>query len=179
MKHKFIGLFFLTICFIFLIFGIVFAQAGVELPEIKGPHFQVYQDLRIEIAGIKRMNEYQSYWHNSERPRGKKLIADPGFEIALVQINTKRLGDNPGISVNSLYLFDSKGREYEARTRTFFLGTRAESGTASKEHVYELPVQVPKGTQISAVQLRQFIVKETQPFVVHQKISFDVREFAW
>lgn len=179
MKHKSLSLVFLTICFIFQTFGIVSAQAGVELPEIKGAHFQVYQDLRIEIAGIKRMNEYQSYWHNSERPRGKKLIAEPGFEIALVQINTKRLGDNSGISVNNLFLFDSKGREYEARARAFFLGTRSESGIDPKEHVYEFPVQVPKGTQFSAVQLRQFIVKKEPPFAVHQKITFDVREFAW
>jgi len=179
MKHKLLSIIFLTICFIFLPFSSISAQGSIELPEIKGPHFQVYQDLRIEITGIKRMDEYQAYWHNSERVRGRKLVAEPGFEIALVRINTKRLGDNPGISVNTLFLYDSKGMEYVAQTRTFFLGTRGESGIDPKEHNYEFPVPVPKGTQFSAVQLRQFIVKEIQPFVVHQKITFDVREFAW
>ena len=179
MKHKSLSLFFLAACIIFLPFRLVGAQSGVELPEIKGSHLQVYQDIRIEITAIKRMNEYQSYWQNSERARGRKLIAEPGFEIALVKINTKRLGDNPGISVNSLYIYDSKGKEYEAKTRAFTLGTRGESAVDSKDLDYEFPVQVPKGTQFSAIQLRQITVKETEPFAVHQKITFDVREFIW
>ena len=179
MKHKLPALLFLSACFIFLPFCYVGAQSGIELPEIKGAHFQVYQDIRIEIIAIKRLGEYQAYWHNSERVHGKKLIADPGFEIALVKINTKRLGDNPGISVNSLYIFDSKGKEYEAKTRTFTLGTRGDSSLDSKELEYEFPVQVPKGTQFAAVQLRQLTVKDVEPFAIHQRITFDVSEFVW
>ncbi len=86
MKHKLLSMSFLTICFIFLPFSSVGAQGSIELPEIKGSYFQVYQDLRIEITAIKRMDEYQAYWNNSERARGRKLVAEPGFEIALVRI---------------------------------------------------------------------------------------------
>ncbi len=179
MKHKLISVFFLTACFILVPFCYVGAQSGIELPEIKGSHFQVYQDIRIEITAIKRMGEYQAYWNNSDRVRGKKLIAEPGFEIALVKINTKRLGENPGIKINSLYIFDSKGKEYEAKTRAFTLGTRGESSLDSKELDYEFPVQVPKGVQLSAVQLRQLTLKDVEPFAIHQKITFDVREFVW
>ena len=125
------------------------------------------------------MREYQPYWRNSERARGRKITAEPGFEIALVNINAKSLGAKSGINVNNLYLRDSKGNEYEARSRPFYIGAPDESGFDSKEQNYEFPVIVPKGTQLSAVQLRQCIVKDTHPFIVHQKITFDVSEFRW
>lgn len=179
MKHKSLALFLLAINFIFLPSSYAAAQESIDLPEIKGAFSQEYQELRIEITGIKRMQEYQPHWRSSERSRGRKIVAEPGFEIALVNINAKTLGAKSGINVNSLYLRDSKGNEYEARARPFFIGAHSESGFDSKEQNYEFPVIVPKGTQFSAVQLRQFIVKDTQPFIVHQKITFDVSEFRW
>jgi len=174
MKHKTSRLFFLTTCIIFLPFICVAAQESVDLPEIKGSHSQEYQELRIDIIKIVRMEEYQPYWQSdSNRARGRKRKAAPGFEIALVYIHTKRLNDKQaGISVN-LYIYDVKGKEYEAQTRMFTLGIDP------KEQNYEFPVEVPKGTQFSAVQLRHSIIKEVPPFVVGQKITFNVSEFSW
>jgi len=174
MKHNTLRLFFLTTCIIFLPFICAGAQESVDLPEIKGSHSQDYQELRIEVTKIMRMEEFQPFWQsNSNRARGRKVVAKPGFEIALVSIHTKRLSDKPAsISVN-LYIYDVKGNEYVAHTRSFTLGIDP------KEEDYKFPVEVPKGTQFSAVQLRHSIIKEVPPFVVSQKITFNVSEFSW
>lgn len=179
MKHKLLALYFITTCLIFSSLSYAKAQEGIELPEIKGFYSQDYQKLKIEITGIKRIEEYQPCWQNSGRPRGHKIKAEPGFEIALVQIHTKMLGDTPGINVNHLYIYDSKGKVYEALIRSLIIGTNGESKLDLKENDYKFSVIVPRGTQFSAVQLSQSIVRDTQPFIVNQKITFDVNEFGW
>lgn len=173
MKHKTLRLFFLTTCIICLPFTCAAAQESADLPEIKGSHSQEYQELRIEITKITRAQEHQNYWQNSGRAHGKKLVARDGFEFALVHINTKRLNDKPtGISVN-LYIYDVKGIEYEARARSYTLGSDP------KIQDYLFPVEVPKGTQFSSVQLRHSIIKDVPPFALIQKITFNVNEFGW
>lgn len=178
MKHILTKLFFLAIGFILVSFNCVEAQESIELSEIKGSYSLIYQDFKIEVTGIKRLKEYQPVWRESGRPRGHKIVADPDSEIALVQLKAKRLSDKRGISVSNLYLYDSKKSEYEAQTRAFFIGTSDESKIDSKKDSYEFPVMIPKGTRLTAVQLWQFTVKETQPLTV-QKITFDVSQFGW
>ncbi len=169
----------ITTCLVLLSVNYAPAQDSVEMPEIKGSHSQIYQEISVEITGIKRLPEYQRYWHKTNRPRGRKIIPEPGFEIALVQLHTKRLGENPGFFSSQLYVFDSSGKQYASDSGTFFIGTRTESKNDPKEHDYEFPVIVPKGRQFSAVQLLQFVMRETQPYVVHQKITFDISGFSW
>lgn len=178
MKQNLLKLFFLAICFVLLSFNCIDAQESIELAEIKGSDSMVYQEFKIEISGIKRLKEYQPVWRESGRPRGHKIIAEPGSEIALVQLKAKKLGDKNRISVSHLYLYDSKRKEYEAQTRAFFIGAAKESKIDSKNNVYEFPVMIPKGTRLTAVQLWQFTVKEIQPLTV-QKITFDVSQFGW
>lgn len=178
MKLDLLKLFFLAICFVFLSFNYIDAQENIELVEIKGSDSLVYQEFKIEISGIKRLKEYQPVWRESGRPRGHKIVAEPGSEIALVQLKAKKLGRKSGISISNLYLRDSKRMQYEAQTRAFFIGANNESKIDSKNDVYEFPVMIPKGTRLTAVQLWQFTVKEIQPLTV-QKITFDVSQFDW
>lgn len=167
-----------SICFIVLPLSCVYAQDSIELPEIKGSHSQEYQELKIEITGIKRMRVYQPYWYKTERVRGSKIIAETDSEIALVCLRTTRLGTNRGININRLYLYDSNTKKYEADlVSIYFLGARSDSSADPKEHDYEFPVVVAKGTQFSTVQLQQFTRSETKPFFVFQNITFDVGKF--
>lgn len=169
-----------SICFIILPLSCLCAQDSIELPEIKGSHSQEYQELKIEITSIKRMRIYQPYWYKTERVRGSKIIAEAGFEIALVYLRTTRLGANRSININRLYLYDSNAKKYEADLVSIYsLGARSDSPTDPKEHDYEFPVIVAKGTQFSAVQLQKFIRNETKPFFVFQNITFDVSKFNW
>ncbi len=119
----------------------------------------MYQGLKIEIAEIKRLKVYQPVWRESGRPRGRKIVAEPDFEIALVQLKAQDLGNKRGISVSHLYLYDSDRREYAAQTRAFFIGASDESNIDSKKDSYEFPVMIPKGTRLTAVQLWQFTRK--------------------
>ncbi len=180
MKARSLTLAFLTVCFILLPFSYVNAQDSIELSEIKGSHSQENQELKIEITGIKRMQAYQPYWYRTERVRGSKIIAQAGFEIALVRIHTTRLGANPGFKISNLYLYDLTSKRYEADLISIhFIGTRSESEFDPKEHDYEFPVIVPKGTQFSAVQLRRFTSSETRPFFAFQNLTFDISKFDW
>ena len=180
MKVGSLTLILLRICLIVLPLGYVNAQDSIELPEIKGSHSLEYQEIKFEIAGIKRVQVYQPYWYKTERVRGSKIIAEPGFEIALVSIRTTRLGTNRGININHLYLYDSNSKRYQADlVSIYFLGARSDSPNDPKEHHYEFPVKVVKGTQFSAVQLQQFTRNETKPFFVFQNITFDVSKFNW
>lgn len=180
MKGRSLTLVFLSICFNVISFIYVNAQDSIELPEIKGSSFQEYEELKIEITGIKRMQTYQPYWKKTGRVRAPKITAEPGFEIALVCIHTTRLGVNRGIKINHLYLYDSNSKKYEADLLSiFFLGTLSDSETDPKEHDYEFPVIVPSGIQISTVQLQKFTTNETRPFFVFQNLTFDLTEFNW
>ena len=173
MRHKTLRLFCLTTCIIFLPFICAGAQENAELPEIKGTHSLDYQELKIEIIKIVRMESYQAHWSNSDRPRGPKVTAKTGFEIALVKIHTKPLSDKPvNISVD-IFIYDLKGNEFKATARKCTLGVD------QKEQNYEFPVEVPKGTQFSTVQLRHSIEKDAPPFFISQKITFNVSEFNW
>lgn len=170
----------LTVSFIVLSSGYVNAQDSIELPEIKGSHLLEYQSLKIEIVGIKRMLSYQPYWYKSDRVRGNKIVAKPGFEIALVRIQSTRLGANRGIKINHLYLYDTNSRSYEGDlVSTYFLGARSDSELDPKEHNCEFPVIVPKETRFSAVRLQQFTTSETRPFFVFQNLIFDISKFNW
>jgi hypothetical protein len=170
----------LVIAFIVLPLHYVSAQDSIRLPEIKGSHSQEYQELQIEITTIKRMKTYQPYWYKSERLRGNKITAKPGFEIALVYIQTTRLGRNRGIKINQLYLYDSNAKRYEGDlTSIYFIGSRSEAESEPKEQSYEFPVIVPEGVRFSAVQLQQFTTSNTQPFFVFQDLIFDVSKFNW
>jgi hypothetical protein len=157
LKARSLKLVFLTACFIVLPFSRVNAQDSIELPEIKGSNSQENQELKIEITGIKRMQAYQPYWYRTERMRGSK-----------------------GFKISNLYLYDSTSKRYEADLISIhFIGTRSESEFDPKEHDYEFPVIVPKGTQFSAVQLRRFTSSETRPFFVFQNLTFDISKFDW
>lgn len=158
----------------FLFLPAVNGQENFDPPEIKGPDSMVYQGLRIEITGIQRSTEFQSYLENTKRPRGNRMTAGEGSEIAIVKLHTTRLDERPGIRVYYLYLIDDAGISYQCATTTFSIGTATESRFDPKEHDYELPVEIPIGTKISAVQLHQPINRDTQPYIVIQKITFDV-----
>ena len=181
MKNQTLTLTFLTTCLIILSFGCVSAQEdSIELQEIKGSHSQEYQALKIEVTAIKRIRMYQPYWHKSGRPRGGKIVADSGSEIALVSIRTTRLGTKPGFNINQLYIIDSSAKKFEtSQMSNYFLGTRSESGADPTEHDYEFPVIVPKETRFSAVQLRSFVANETKPFFIFQNLTFDVKGLGW
>lgn len=181
MKVRSLTLVFLAACFIVVVPPIyINAQDSIELPEIKGSHSQDNQELKIEITGIKRMQAYQPYWYRTERVRGSKIIAQPGFEVALIRIHTARLGANPGFKISNVYLYDLNSKKYEADLISIhFIGSRSESEFDPKEHDYEFPVIVPKGTQFSAVQLRRFTSSETRPFFSFQNMTFDISKFDW
>lgn len=180
MKTRSFTLLLLRICFIVLPLGCADAQDSIELPELKGSHAQEYRELKIEITNIKRMQAYQPYWYKTERARGNKIVAKPGFEIALVNIRTTRLGANRGININRLTVYDSNAKKYEGDlVSIYFLGARSESANDPTEHNYEFPVVVLKGIRFSAVQLQQFSRGETKPFFVFQTITFDVSKFNW
>lgn len=180
MKVRSLAIVFLAACIIVLPLSRAQAQDSIELPEIKGSHSQENQEIKIEITGIKRMQSYQPYWYRTERVRGAKIVAQPGFEIALIGVHTTRLGANPGFKISNLYVYDSAAKKYEADLVSIhFIGTRRESEFDPKEHDYEFPVIVPKGTQFSAVQVRRFISSETRPFFTFQNITFDISKFNW
>ena len=180
MKVRSLAFVLLAAYFIVLPLSRVYAQDSIELPEIKGSHSQENQELKIEIKGIGRMLSYQPYWYRTERVRGSKIIAQPGFEIALIRLRTTRLGVNPGFKISNLYVYDSAGKKYEADLVSIhFIGTRSDSEFDPKEHDYEFPVIVHKGTQFSAVQVRRFISSETRPFFTFQNLTFDISKFNW
>lgn len=179
MKNSLSKLFFSAVCCNLLLCVCVKAQENIELEEIRGSNSQIYQEFRIEITSIKRLTEYQPVWRESGRPRGRKIVAEPGFEAALVSIKARKLGENSGISINNLCLYDFSGNEYQSQTRAFFIGASDESKSGQIENQYEFPVIIPKGMRFAAVQLQHFQVKETQPVIQHQKITFDVSQFDW
>lgn len=180
MKVRSLILILLAVCFIVLPCGVAEAQDSIELPDIKGSHSQEYKEIKIEITSVKRMRTYQAYWYRTERPRGRKITADPGFEVAVICIHTTRLGANAGININRLSLYDADAKKYEADLASiYFLGTRSDSPGDPKEHDYEFPVIVGKGIQFSAVRLQQFTRNDTKPFFVFQNIIFDVSKFNW
>ena len=179
MKDGLLKLLLPAVCCTLFLCGCARAQVNIELSEIKGESSQIYRELKIEITGIKRLEEYQPLWHDSGRPRGRKIIAESGFEIALVQIKVTRIGENPGISINRLSVYDFRGREYEAQTRAFIIGTGDDSKSDTKETNYEFPTVVARGIRFSTVQLQHFLVKDEQPVIKYQKITFDVSQFNW
>ena len=179
MKNSLSKLFFSAVCCNLLLCVSVKAQENIELEEIRGSNSQIYQEFKIEITSIKRLAEYQPVWRESGRPRGRKIVAEPGFEIALVNINARKIGGNSGISINNLYLYDFSGNEYQAQTRAFFIGANDEFKSGQIENQYEFPVIITKGIRFAAVQLQHFQVKEIQPVIQHQKITFDVSRFDW
>ncbi len=164
----------LVIIYLNLLILQVKAQEKYNPPEIKGSYSQIYQELEIEITDLQRMKEYQAYFPNSSQPRGKKIIADDGFEVAVVHLHTKRVGDKSGVSLYGICLLDSKGTKYEGNLKGAFIGTGSESRFDPKEHDYEFPVVIPKGVKLSAFQLWQPIHREIQPYIVIQKITFDI-----
>lgn len=179
MEDSFSKLFFSAVCFTLLLYGGVKAQENIELAEIRGSNTQIFREFKIEITAIGRLAEYQPVWRESGRPRGRKIVAEPGFEIALVSINARKLGANLGVSVNSLSVCDFGGNEYQAQTRAFYIGANDEAKSGQIEYQYEFPVVIPKGIRFSAVQLQHFQVGEGEPVIQHQKITFDVSRFDW
>lgn len=170
----------LTICSLASAFVRADAQDSIELPEIKSGRAQEYQDLRIEVVGIKRMPAYQPYWYKSERVRGAKIVAEPGFEVAVIFLRTTRLGANRGININRVSVYDASDKRYEADLVSIHsLGSRSDSPREAKEQDYEFPVIVPKNVRFSAVQLQEFKRSETRPFFVFQTLTFDVSEHNW
>src|SRR5262245_61098585 len=113
------------IIFLWLSFSIK-AQQPVELPEIKGSYSQKYEELKIEITGIDRIEEYQMYYPKTQILRLPKFVAEPGNEIAVVHICTERLGVKPGIGIAALLLQDAQGQQYESSIRSFSIGSGSE-----------------------------------------------------
>lgn len=178
----------ITLLKIFVLTAILFAAAdkrvsaqdSIELPEIKGTSVQEHQSLKVTITAIKRLRSYQPFWYKSGRPRGGKIVAAPGFEIALVSIRTMRMSAKAGFNISQLSVIDAQSKVYETeQMANYFLGARSESEADPVEHDYEFPITIPKDTQISAVRLRSFIASETKPFFIFQNLTFDVAEFKW
>lgn len=177
MKYKSLEIHLVLIC-LGLFFSIsVKAQKSFDPPEIKGGSSQVYQGLKIEITAIKRVQEYQAYFRGKTIPRGRKKIAQEGKELAVIQIHTTNLleKESNGFYLHGISIFDSVSKEYDGNQSGPGIGSLGDAhNQIYKENDFEFIVEIPKGLKFSAVQLRRAIYRDTQPYVVIQKITFGV-----
>lgn len=144
------------------------------LPEMNGGLSQVFKDIQYEIVDIKRVAEYQDQFSRYGRNVGKKWIAGPNEDIAIVRIHVKRFGENSGFSLMSMAIQDFNGEMYPG-TMTCFLGVRGkESETNPKDDDIELPVEVPKLGQFASLRLILLVPVEEEQRVAVQKITFNI-----
>ncbi len=176
MKYKSLKITLILICLSLFSSIRIKAQQNFDPPEIKGTSFQVYKNIKIEITGIKRVQEYQAYFGKSTIPRGRKLVTQERQEITLIQIHTTNLleKERNAIYLYGISLFDSNGKEYKGNPQRYIGSAGDAHNTIYKENDFEFTVEVPKGLKFSAVQLHHPIHRDTQPYVVIQKITFDI-----
>lgn len=185
MKNSLLKVLFIIFVLSLLLFIKTTAQENLDPSEIKVSSSLVYQGLNIEITSIKRVHEYQAYFRKSTFPRGRKLIAQEGNEIAIIQIHTTNLMDGEkypngekvrnGIYLSGICIFDSDKKEYKRNLGGAYIGSIGDAhNTIYKENDFEFTVEVPQGIKFSEVQLHHAIKRGTQPYTVIQKITFDL-----
>jgi hypothetical protein len=129
-------------------------SVGAQEPETRqlarGIWTVEYEGNVMEVQFIERRSEYQAYWGTSMRPRGRKLEAPPGSEVAILHLRTERVTAKKGYGSSLVTFVSLEGRTYE--TGTGALGGPGENRFDPNEHNYEIPVVVPQGTRFERLE---------------------------
>lgn len=167
----------------FRIFALILAAAPMtlsqddDLPVIEGASIQSYREFKIEILTLNRVPEYQAYFPGTTRPSGRKSVPPAGHEIVVISLRTTRvmplLGHLTGLSVRGVDLISEDGKTFEGNLDRF-IGNAKTRFRDPSEIEYVFPVVVPTGTRFRFVQIRHSIQRDTQPYIVIQKIRFVV-----
>lgn len=156
--------------------GSSFGQTD-ELPTIEGGVRQIYKDFEIEVVSLQRMPEYQEYFAGTDHPRGRRLVPPVNHEVVLAKLRTKRLAPTGGplasLSVAGVDLI-SETRETFVGGRSRFIGGAITRFDDPVEIEYDFPVVVPLGHVFEFSQIRHSIQRESQPYIVIQKIRFAI-----
>ena len=128
-----------------------------------------YEGNVIEVQFIERRSEYQAYWGAGMQPRGRKLEAPTGSEVAVLHLRTERVSARKGYGSRLIIFVARDGKTYE--TGTVSLGGPGENRFDPSEHNYEVPVVVPQGTRFERI---EFIRERYDP-ARREKLIIDLR----
>src|SRR5215510_4626262 len=110
-----------------------------------------YEGNVMEVQFIERRSDYQAYWGVSLRPRGPRLTATSGSEVAILHLRTERVTARQGYYSRLIRFVSAEGKISE--TGTVALGGPAENRFDPREHNYEIPIIVPQGTRFERIEL--------------------------
>ena len=127
------------------------AQEQVMIEVARGNWRVEYEGNVMEVRGIERVIEYQPYFENSTRARGPKMEAPPGSELAVLFLRTERVTAKSGFYSRNVILISVDGKTFEQGTVA--IGGPGENRFDRAQHLYEIPIAVPKGTKFSQVVL--------------------------
>jgi hypothetical protein len=153
---------------ILTLWNCVRAQEPETLQLARGDWKVEYEGNVMEVQFIERRSEYQAYWNVPLRPRGKKVEAPSGSEVAVLHLRTERVTAKHGYYSRVIRFVSLEGKVYE--TGTVALGGPGENRFDPSEHTYEIPIIVPQGTRIERVEF----VREKYDPRGYEKLIIDI-----